>query len=179
MAKRGLTVTKDHTSQFLKAVGVLTNTKVMVGVPEANDEREDSSVTNAEIGYMMENGVPEHNVPARPHLVPGVRRAQPKVVDYLKQAGRLAMDGRPDGVERALMSAGQTAVTSVKGLIREGIAPPLADSTVRARARKRKGARLEMERRAAGEAPSTDLVKPLINTAQYLNSITYVLRKTK
>lgn len=54
---------------------------------------------------------------------------------------------------------------------------PLADSTVEARARRgRKGATLELARRAAGESPGTDLAKPLIDTGQYRRAITHVVR---
>lgn len=54
---------------------------------------------------------------------------------------------------------------------------PLADSTVEARARRgRKGAKAELARRAAGELPGTDLVKPLIDTGQYRRAITHVVR---
>ncbi len=54
---------------------------------------------------------------------------------------------------------------------------PLADSTVEARARRgRKGAKAELARRAAGESPGTDLVKPLIDTGQYRRAITHVVR---
>lgn len=54
---------------------------------------------------------------------------------------------------------------------------PLADSTVEARARRgRKGAKAELARRAAGESPGTELVKPLIDTGQYRRAITHVVR---
>lgn len=179
MARRpGMYVVKDNTSQLIRGLDVLTNTRVMVGIPQADDDREDEhdEIGNAEIGWLMENGIPERNVPARPHMVPGVRRAQAKVVDYLKQAGRLAVEGKPDSVFRALHAAGLTASMSIKNIIREGIPPALADSTIRARTKNRKGARLELANRAAGMAPSTELVKPLINTGQYLAAITHVLR---
>lgn len=171
-------MTIDRMPDLLRAMDILENNRVYVGVPADSDEREEGGeITNAEIGWLMENGIPEQNVPARPHMVPGVRRAQDKITDYLRQAGRLALEARPGGVVRALHAAGTTAVSSVKGVIREGVPPPLADSTVRARARKRRGARLEMERRNSGDAAGLDLVKPLINTGQYLNSITSVIRK--
>lgn len=177
MARRGTTVVKDNVSQFARAIDVLATTRVMVGVPASKDARDGETITNSEIGYLMENGIPENNVPARPHQAPGIRRAQAKINDYLKQAGRLALEGKPDSVTRAYMAAGQAGVTGIKEVIREGVPPPLADSTIRRRAAKRRGAKLEMERRARGEAPGVDLVKPLINTGQYLNAQTFVLRK--
>jgi len=177
MAKRGLVKQIDKMGGFLSAIDVLAGTRVMVGVPADNDERDDGEITNAEIGWLMENGIPEQNVPARPHMVPGVKRAKSKISDYMKQAGRLAMEGKTDSVVKALHAAGTTAVSSIKQVIREGIPPPLADSTIRGRSRGRKGAQKELARRAAGKAPGVDLVKPLINTGQYLNSITHVLRR--
>lgn len=180
MARRaGVTTVIDNARRLEQAIDVLTNTRVMVGVPQENDERRDGEITNAEIGYLMENGIPERNVPARPHLFPGVKDSRERVSEYLRQAGRLAMDGRPDSVTRALMAAGQTAVTAVKKRIRDGIPPPLADSTLRRRAssgRSAKGARAEIVARAAGAAPGLEHTTPLIDTGQYLAVITFVLR---
>lgn len=178
MAKSGLVTRANHWDAVLQGIDVLTNTSVMVGVPSEKKEREDESgPNNAEIGYMMENGIPEQNVPARPHLVPGIKNAKAKIVDYMTQAGKLALAGKPDSVTRALMAAGQTGASSVKTVIREGVPPPLADSTLRRRKKNRKGARMELDARAAGEAPSTEFVKPLINTGQYIAAITFVLRR--
>lgn len=161
--KLGLVTVIDKTAQLSRAIDVLTGTRVMVGVPAEHDDREDenkSGLNNAEIGYLMENGIPERNVPARPHMKPGVKRAQSKINDYLKQAGRLALEGKPDAVMRAFHAVGLTAQNSIKGVIREGVPPPLAPSTLAARRR----------RGRTGE-------KPLIDTGQYLASITYVIRK--
>lgn len=181
MARSGVVVTVDNVAKMIRATNLLASTSVMVGVPAENEEREDDwhgKLNNAEIGYLMENGIPENNVPARPHLVPGVRLVQGKITDYLGQAARLAFEGKPEAVLRAFHAAGIVAVNSVKGIIRAGIPPPLADSTIRARAAQgRAGAKKEMKYRAAGAAWSLDFVKPLINTGQYLASITHVLRR--
>jgi len=76
--------------------------------------------------------------------------------------------------------AGLAAQSSVRALISSGIGPALSEATLRNRARRgRKGAKEELASRAAGQQPSTELAKPLIDTAQYRNSITYVLRKRK
>ena len=165
MARRGVITVVDKTAQLSRAIDVLTGTRIMVGVPAEKDDRQDddggkSGINNAEIGYLMENGSPEANIPARPHMKPGVKKAQPKINDYLKQAGRLALEGKPDAVMRAFHAVGISAQNSIKGVIREGVPPPLAPRTLAAR--KRRG--------RTGE-------KPLIDTGQYLAAITYVIRK--
>lgn len=176
-----MTVTvKDRTASIMRSLGELFTRDVLVGVPSSKTEREEpgAPINNATIGYIMENGAPEANIPARPHLVPGIERAEEKFVPHLEKAAVAALNGDVQEMDRRLGMAGQVAVNSVKEIIREGVAPALADSTVAARARRgRKGAQQELANRAAGMEPALDLAKPLIDTAQYLNSQTYVVRK--
>lgn len=172
--------TKDRAAAAMKSLGELFTRDVLVGVPSNKTERDEPGdpINNATIGYIMENGAPEANIPARPHLVPGIRRAESKFVPQLEKAAQAAIDGNPQEMDRRLAMAGQIAVNEVKEVIREGVAPALADSTVAARARRgRKGAQQELANRAAGMEPALDLAKPLVDTAQYLNSQTYVVRK--
>lgn len=174
----GLTIKRDNMPQLLAATRALTENGVFVGIPQSGDAREDGKLGNADIGYLMENGIPERNVPARPHLVPGARDAQARITDLLRQGARLAMEGRTEAVMRALNAVGLTAQSSIRARIRAGIPPPLADSTIRARARRgRKGAKRELARRAAGGAAGTTDVTPLIDTGQYIAAITYVIRR--
>lgn len=158
--KSGLIVKKDNLANVLEATRALTYNRVMAGIPQDKDERrDDDELGNADIGYLMENGIPEANVPARPHLVPGVRNVQARITDLMRQAGQLAMEGKTEGVLRALNAVGLTAQSSIKAVIRAGIPPPLAPSTLAAR--KAKGFKGE---------------KPLIRSGQYLAAITYVIR---
>lgn len=97
----------------------------------------------------------------------------------LKAAAQAALDGNASGAERALNRAGTLAANGVRRYMTITGFTPLADSTVEARARRgRKGAKAELARRAAGESPGTDLVKPLIDTGQYRRAITHVVRDT-
>ena len=70
------------------------------------------------------------------------------------------------------------AQNSVRSTITNGDFVPLAESTIRHRARKgRKGARKYLKQ-LRGMGPVEDgLVKPLNDTRQMLKSVTYVLRK--
>jgi hypothetical protein len=74
---------------------------------------------------------------------------------------------------------GQQVADDVRLRITEGIPPPLKDATIIARARRKNAYKNAKRRRratlraAAVEAGAT----PLLDTAQYLKSITYVLRR--
>ena len=160
--KSGVTTRVDNAKAILDALRSLTKKDVLVGIPSEDSGRDDVPFGNAGIGYINEYGSPEQNIPPRPHLVPGVKSAEEQTVPQLKAAAQAALDGNAAGAESYMTITGFT---------------PLADSTVEARARRgRKGATLELARRAAGESPGTELAKPLIDTGQYRRAITHVVR---
>lgn len=172
-------ITKDGVAAMLKSLHTLTGQDVLVGIPSVRTERLEKGepINNATIGYIQENGSPAKNIPARPHLIPGIRNAQPLIVARFRKATIAALSGEQAEVNRQLDAAGSEAASAVKAVLNAGIAPALSQSTLEARARRgRKGAIAELKNRAAGNAPGTDLAKPLIDTGQYRNSITYVRR---
>lgn len=126
-----VTITKDMAAVVLQRVKDLTSQRVLVGIPSAGDTRPDGKIGNAEIGYLMENGEPEHNVPARPWLLPGVEAVQDKTIAQLKKAGEAALVG--DDPAAGFIGAGSIAVSSVKQGIVDIIPPPLAPATLAAR----------------------------------------------
>ena len=178
-----VTVTKDRVPDVLKAIRDLTNKRVMVGVPAESAERADSEVTNALIGYVLETGAPERNLPARPFLVPGVENCQETVAARLKKAGVSALSGNSGDVTTQLNACGLIAVSSVKDKMDTGPFTPLADSTLRNRVSRGGGAQVgaaeELASRKAGNPPGTDLAQPLIDTGNLQNSITYVIRDNR
>ncbi|WP_232317463.1 hypothetical protein [Ralstonia sp. NT80] len=171
-------MTVDKLAQVLKTISALATKEVLVGVPQANDERKDDEpINNAAIGYIMETGSPVNNVPARPHLVPGIQDVQEEVADQLQKGAVAALSGSQSGVTKALNAAGMIGQRGVRAKITDGPFTPLAESTLRARARRgRKGAAKELASRAAGNEPDNANAKPLIDTGQYRQSITYVVR---
>ena len=94
------------------------------------------------------------------------------------------MDGQIAKINVELKSAGLIAQRTVKQVISAGDFAPLSEATLRARANRkvgggvgiRKGARAELESRAAGNLPSTEFAKPLVDTGQLRNAITFVVR---
>jgi len=93
-------------------------------------------VSLALIGWVMEKGSPIKGIPARPHLVPGVRAVQEQISAAFRQVGKAGLKGDAAAVDRGLHAAGFVAVNSVKTLINSNIAPPLAKATLQARARR-------------------------------------------
>ena len=170
-----VTTTGPGLASIFAALQELGKTDVMVGIPHG-EPRSDSGLTNAEIAYTQENGSPLQNIPERPFLVPGVEAVQDQVADRLGKAAGAALDGSPAGVVRQLNAAGMVAQNSVRATLNSGDFTPLSLATIKKRARKgRKGARKYLKQLEQGPVDS-NLVKPLIDTAQMRNSVTYVLR---
>jgi hypothetical protein len=170
-------VTQDHLTAVSTAFRKLADRQVMVGVPSTRAGRDPEpgsteEVNNAEIAYWMEFGVPEENIPARPFLGPGIRAAQEKVIGRFKQAASLALSGQTSGAESALEAAGIAAVAAVQNQIRSGDFVPLSPYTIEQRHRKR-------NRTKAWIAQHGQDDKPLIDTGQLIQAITYVVRSRR
>ncbi|MBR8279784.1 hypothetical protein [Burkholderia vietnamiensis] len=152
----------DRLDEVLKSISGLVQKQVLVGVPDSTAGRKDESepLSNAEIGYILEHGSPANNIPERPHLVPGVQDARPKFEPQLQKGVEAALDGDLEKVNRSLNRAGLVAQNSVRAKINSNIPPKLADSTLAAR--RRRGVTRE---------------NTLVDTGQYRNAITYVIRK--
>ncbi|EPT4022343.1 hypothetical protein ACVQMG_000502 [Enterobacter roggenkampii] len=186
--KSGLKVTGDSAESIIAAIKEMAKKDVLVGIPEEDSDREDVPFGNAAIGYINENGSPAQNIPARPHLVPGVKSVQDKTIPELRSAALAVLSGDIAGAEVALNRAGTIAADGVKRFITTADFVPLADSTIAARARRgRKGASKELERRdaggkidavneASGQMVSNENARPLIDTGQYRRAITHVVR---
>lgn len=185
---KGVTIKIDKVGEIVKGINALVKRDVLVGIPDTTTERREDEdqgpMTNAALGYIHEFGSPDANIPARPFLIPGIREAQDQVTARLKKAADAALEGEPGKVTAQLNAAGIVASAEVKTRINSGDFEPLSDATLAARARRkvgggvgvRKGAKLELASRAAGNAPSTEFAKPLIDTGQLRNSVTYVVR---
>lgn len=190
---------KQSLDELVASLALLADVEVLAGFPEDTTERKNdsgetnaygkpiagsgtSSITNASLAYIHDNGAPEANIPARPFMSPAMEDAAPAVEAKLAQVLR-AVVTRGAGsivVEQGLTQVGLIAKLAIQNKINEGIPPPLADSTLKARGRKgRKGAGLELLSRQHGIAPSMDFAKPLVDTGQLRNAANYVIRSRK
>lgn len=164
-----LMTTKDAFPGIKAAIDKLTKSEVLIGVPYENAPRsaeedearkEDGSpITNAEIGYINEFGLPEKNIPARPHLIPGIESVKDRLAKALMAGAKKTLAGDAGAGDVALTKAGLIGETAVKDRVTDGPFVPLAPATLAAR-------------RARGRTGE----KPLLDTGQYRNSITHVVR---
>jgi hypothetical protein len=187
MAGRSIIV-QDRAKSIISAIHALAAEQVLVGIPEANTARtQGTEITNAELGYIHENGAPAANIPARAWLVPGVRKSQAQYLPHLRGAYDAALDGEPAKAHQELTRAGIVAENSAKREITTGNFVPLSPATIAARrySRDTQTQRESEERYLAlvrgGATPAAAQVAtgihPLINTAQMRNAVTSVVRQ--
>ncbi|MFV9686580.1 hypothetical protein ACNY67_06775 [Pantoea sp. KXB45] len=160
--KSGLTVRANKAQSILNALKTLTNKDVLVGIPESKDERQgegEGEFGNAGIGYINENGSPKQNIPARPHLRPGVKSVEQDYLPHLKAAAQKALEGNAEGAVTSLDRAGTVAANGVKRYITITGFIALSDVTL-------------AQRRKRGRTGN----KPLIDTGEYRRSITHIVR---
>ncbi len=179
-----VTVTRDDVKKVLASMQAVASKRVLVGVPSTTAGRKEEELSNATIGYLMEHGVPERNVPPRPFLIPGVKGAQKEISRRLRDIARLGLSTQPGRVVYAMNALGLFAQSAVRAKITDGPFVPLSPRTIEGRLRRRRAGRQliaqrgvsgaiianrSMEVQIAGE-------KPLIDTGQLRQSINYVIR---
>lgn len=174
-------IIRDELDGIVKATRDLANKEVLIGVPSTAAGRDDTGeVNNAAIAYWMEFGVPEHNIPARPFLVPGVAAIRDRAVVRLRKAGESVLDGQPQKADAQFEAIGLEGASSVQNKIRSGPFVPLAPSTIAAR-RKSDLSQLDElykhDQIASDQHAALTGVQPLIDTGKLLQSISYVVRK--
>lgn len=184
MAQRlpNMQIPVDRVDELWDSLHALAKREILVGFPEETASREDSKEpTNAALGYIHDNGAPEQNIPARPFMVPGMDSVKDTAANRLLTVAKSVLRfGSRTSVEQGWHSVGLLVQAGIRRYINQGIAPPLSEYTLQERARRgRKGAKQELANRAAGLAPSTQLAKPLIDTGQLRNAITYVIRNRR
>lgn len=172
--------------EISRSLRLLATVEVLVGVPAEETDREDEdsgNMTNAALLYIHENGMPEQNIPSRPSLGPAIAENTDTIADDLGRIAKRVLHGNPGAVEAGYHILGTNMASAVRNKINDGIAPGLAPSTLRKRARKgRKGAAAELERRkqpgtSRDDQAGLDLAKPLVDTAEMRNAITYAIRQ--
>ncbi len=164
MSPKTLRVTKDKVANVLAGLKSLAKSEVLVGIPSSTAERqpdpsEPHPLNNAEIGYLMENGSPATNTPARPWLEPGVANEKPGIVKVLRKGADEVLSGHRDAAVKSLVAAGLLGERGAKRKITDGPFAPLAPSTI-------------AKRKARGRTSE----KPLIDSGQMRNAVTSVIR---
>lgn len=174
-------ITHDGLRDLFDAVKKLTQTQVLVGIPESANTRDGEDIGNAALGYIHEFGAPEANIPARPFLVPAIESMQDKVITRLRRAGVAALDGKPQEMQNQFNRLGLEAVKVVKDKLEDGPFVPLAESTKRARLTRTKAyqnaslkTRQKMMKNFLGDPEG---IRPLIDMGKMRDAVTYVIVK--
>ena len=179
MKPSGVTVTLDKSDAMIRAVRELTRSEVLVGIPTDKGERSNGdteAVTNAQLGFIHENGSPARNIPARPFLTPGIKAVGDQIIRHLRDAGKQALEGVSGGVAASLDRAGLVAQNSVRAQFVDNDWEPLTESTLN----KRPPAKRDEEGKVAHQGKSRrerGATNPLIDSGQLRKAITYVVRK--
>lgn len=161
MAKN-LTVTKDFTKEFNETIAKFKRDAVLVGIPEEEAGRKtDELINNATLLAINNFGSPVNNIPPRPVMAIGIKKAQDEIAEQFKLAVQKSFSEGIDALPIYYNRAGIIASNSIKKVInaQEGIEPP-SESTL-------------VARKAAGFTGK----KALIVTGQMRNAITYVVKK--
>lgn len=163
--KSGLTVRSDNAESVLESLRQLSGMDVLVGIP-AGPPRDDTPLSNAELGYLQSTGATVEiegetvTLPPRPFLDMGIEDSRDKTTERLKLAAQAALEGKVDVAEQHLEAAGQIASSASKAVIGAGDRlTPLSEKT-------------KAKRRKNGQD-----FKPLYDTHSLMDSITYVVRK--
>jgi hypothetical protein len=160
-AKPYLQVTSDFTKEFNDVIKKFKRDAVLVGIPEEDTKRdEDAPINNATLLAINNFGSPANNIPPRPVMEIGIRKAQPEIIEEFRKGAKAALKDGLSALSKVYNRVGMIAANSIKKAInsQEGIDPP-TDATLAAR--KREG--------FAG-------TKSLIVTGQMRNAITYVVK---
>jgi hypothetical protein len=140
-------------SKLKKQINELKKQHVVVGLPFKAGAHADANMSLSDLGHAMESGSVGANRPPRPFLLPSVKLNKAK---YIKLLGKVAVDvvaGKNKAIT-VYRLVGNVASNDVKQYIASGSFAPLSPVTIA-----RKGSS-----------------KPLIDTGQLRQSITYEVR---
>lgn len=158
-----VTVTKDRFNEIFKSLKKLSTKDVLIGVPQEKTGREvakelgvkKSMVTNAELMFIHTNGSELLNIPKRPTIEPTIEQNQEAIARKIKKIAMDAIDNNNDNSDAELEKIGIWLVNKVRAKFGSDELAPNSPYTI-----KQKGSD-----------------RPLIDTGQLRNSVTYVIRR--
>lgn len=154
-------VTSDFTDKFNQIVKQFKSDAVLVGIPQEENQRDSEAlINNATLLAINEFGSPVNNIPPRPVMAIGLKKAQEEIGEQFKLAAQKSFDQGINALDTYYNRAGIIASNSIKKVInaQDGIASP-AESTL-----------------AARKSKGFSGTKALIVTGQMRNAITYVVK---
>lgn len=160
MSQPTIEVTEDFTDKFNTLIKKFKQDAVLVGIPATDSSREDGQISNAALLAINNFGSPINNIPPRPVMAIGIKRAQDDIAEEFANAFRRVFDQGIPALLQYYSRAGIIASNSIKRVINDQIdIPGPSPATLAAR-------------KSAGFSGK----KSLIVTAQMRNAITYVVQ---
>lgn len=161
-------------NKLIKNLTELTKKQILVGVSEDESARKNPDQEgNATIAYIHDNGSPLRRIPARPFMEPGIRNAQDAINLELTVVAKAQLESNKEKVDLYLNRVGLVAQNSIRKVITDGEGfTPLKRGTKLERLKRRKSYAKWSEEKKERYMGS---MKPLIDTGQLRNSITYVV----
>lgn len=153
------TITKlDKFKDLQKTLEKISHQEVLIGVPDTKTERKaGEAASNAELAYIHEHGAPMQNIPQREFLQPSIEHNIDKINAQQKKVLEIGLENKSTQSElNKLGLLGQSIVKNWFTDSNNGWEPNTPETIKRKKSD-----------------------KPLIDTAQLLNSITYVIRDNK
>lgn len=139
-------------ASFKNALKTLNNKSILIGVTQKSDARSDG-MNNATLAMIHEFGSPKHNIAQRSFLRVPLAQNQEKITTLAKEQVYKALSNETS-VIRPLEEIGIFSSNLCKMAITDGLTPALKPATIK---RKKSS-------------------KPLIDTGNLLNSITWEIR---
>lgn len=198
-------MTNDQFTQVMKNIEKLVSQEVLVGVPASGADRDDGPINNAQLLYLHNFGgtiqIPAHDrpiyrkvdkqgnlmnggrfakraksnfettahveaytvtIPPRKVLEPGIQKKKDQIAGKLANAAKAAIDGKNEQADNDMSAAGLIAQNGVRAEFGGDSLQPLSENTLK-------------NRRSRGRTGD----KPLLDTGELRNSITYVKRKKR
>lgn len=148
-------VKKDNTKELLKKLEAMKNLDLLVGVPQSESTRdeEENEITNAQLMFIHSEGSPVHNIPPRPVIDITLKEEKTKINEKFKKALNMVLQGANPKEE--LEKLGIYVVNKIKANFGSDKLAPLKPETIKSKGSDR----------------------PLIDTSQLRDSITYIVRQ--
>lgn len=158
----------DNFNKISKSLKWLKKNSVYVGIPEdkskRKNEEKNSEITNAELLFIHTNGSPVNNIPPRPVIEPAIQDDKDRLTSMLKKAAKLVIDGKEDEALKQLKMVGMRGQNVSKNWFTSEKNNWPSNSPSVKREKEKKG--------------STN-PRPLIDTGELRNSITYIIKSEK
>lgn len=180
-----ITKTSSNFEAVTKAFSALENLDLLVGIPQEKSSRKGKGPNNAELAYIHSNGSPKMSIPARPFLEPAIEANKEAIAKQQAKIIQDALAGKTDMMLIDVKKLGLFTQNAIKAWFTDprNNWPPNSPATAmrkiakKYKSKKRRAQALEEWFQSVQVEGMDPTVRPLIDTSQLRNAITYVIRQ--